>query len=175
MDALRYTTRFRASRRLEDGSRVSLRLLRPGDKPKLQSGLSRLSPESRYRRFHAHRDHFSESELAYLTELDGWNHVALCAIVRGEGVGVARFIRLADDPTSADAAIVIDDAHQGKGLGKILLGHLAAAARERGVASFRCDVLVDNQPMRALLRRLSPEAHERVEGDGLLEVEVPLA
>src|SRR5687767_5865036 len=151
MRRLRYSERFRQTEQLTDGTRVRLRLVQPTDKALFKRGLQRMSPQSRYRRFLAYRDHLSESELVYLTELDHWDHLAIGCTARREGIGVARFIRLADQPDTAEAAIVVVDAYHGKGLGKILLGHLAAAARERGISRFRCDVLVDNTPMRALL------------------------
>jgi GNAT superfamily N-acetyltransferase len=175
MARLRYSPKFRRTELLEDGTRATVRLVQPTDKAFFRRGIGRLSPQSRYRRFLTHRDSFNDSELTYLTELDGWNHLALGALVGGEGAGVARFIRLPDDPGAAEAAIAILDEHHGKGLGKILLDHLAAAARERGISRFRCDVLAENVPMLALLRRLSPGAEEKMSGAGVMQVDVPLA
>ena len=45
------------------------------------------------------------------------------------GVGVARFVRAADDPTVAEAAIAVSDEMQHKGLGRQLTLTLARAAR----------------------------------------------
>ena len=106
---------YREQTRLRDGTHVELRLIRPEDKHLLVEGLERMSPESRFFRFFAHRDHLTPRELAYLTELDYDEHVAIGARTftdegREVGLGVARFIRL-DPPEVAEVAItVIDDA-----------------------------------------------------------------
>ena len=101
--------------RLRDGTPVQLRLVRASDKELVRKGFARLSPESRYLRFFAPKDHLTERELSYLTELDGEHHLAIGAerVPTGadgpEGLGVARFIRLADDPAVAEAAVAVLD------------------------------------------------------------------
>nr|WP_240808051.1 GNAT family N-acetyltransferase [Polyangium spumosum] len=93
----------------------------------------------------------------YLTEVDGSDHVAIIAtadsldLKEEEGVGVARFLRLPEEPDVAEAAVTVIDAYQGKGLGRILLDVISRAARERGIRVFRSTVLVSNAPMRRLL------------------------
>lgn len=142
---------------LGDGARIRLRLLRPGDRDRLREGFERLSPESRYLRFMGSKAELSERELTALTELDGLEHFALGAARLGadgevgEGVGVARFIRHPDDPETAEAAVTVLDALQGRGLGTVLLRRLAAAARERGVRRFAGEILAANEAMWQLL------------------------
>jgi GNAT superfamily N-acetyltransferase len=173
--ARRYTKSFREIASLRDGRRVVLRLLRSGDEALLKAAFERLSPESRYRRFHGVRLELGKEELDYLTNVDGENHFALCAIDRrsGDGLGVARFVRSPQDPTKAEAAFVVtDDVHR-QGLGRLLLTRLAAAARERGVVAFRCTVLGDNDPARRLLSALAPGCSYS-HGGGVVEIDVPL-
>ncbi len=141
--------------RLGDGTPVLLRTVRPDDKPLLARGFERLSPRSRYRRFFAAKAHLTEAELRYLTEVDGVNHVALGALVAGDGVGVARFVRLPGRQDVAEAAVTVADDYQGRGLGRLLLSRLATAARERGIRCFRADVLVENRAMLGLLETLA--------------------
>jgi hypothetical protein len=62
--------------------------------------------------------------------------------------------------------VVLDDA-QGKGLGRLLLHRLVAAALEREITRFRSSVLISNEPMRALIRELAPDAAVTSEGDVL--------
>src|SRR5207245_4362935 len=97
----------------------------------------RLSPTSRYRRFLSAKDHLTDREWRYFTEVDGINHFALGAVRHAdgqeEGLGVARFIRLIDRPTVAEPAVVVADPWQRKGLGRLLLARLVAAASERGI------------------------------------------
>ena len=82
----------------------------------------------------------SESQLRYLTEVDHDDHEALIAFdaATGDGVGVARFVRLEDDPTSAEAAITVIDEWQGRGLGTALCpAARRARSRARGRAVHR--------------------------------------
>jgi len=162
---------------LADGREITLRLVRPEDKDLFVEGLARLSDESRYRRFFTHKTSLSTGELRYLTELDGERHFALGALERDpagatRGVGVARFVRL-QDPHVAEPAVAVVDACQGKGLGKHLLLRLCAAATERGVHTFRAEVLPDNEPILALLRSLSSDVETRWKDD-LLVVDMTL-
>src|SRR6185369_4459759 len=102
------------------------------------------------------------ADLDYLTHLDGERHFALGAITAPDeggglrGLGVARFVRVAARPEAAEPAITVVDEAQGKGLGRLLLARLTAAAVERGVTTFCFEVLASNEPMRALIENLSP-------------------
>lgn len=163
---------------LKDGTPVRLRLVRPGDKPVFLEAWERLSPESRYRRFLSPKRNLSAAELRYLTEVDAENHFALIALHgppgREKGVGVARFVRLPDPPDMAEAAVVVTDDFQGRGLATALSARLLEAALERGLRRVRCEVLAENEPVRRLIRKFAPGAVERPDGRAL-EVEFDLA
>lgn len=146
---------------LRDGTAAVLRLVTPADMEILRRGFERWSQESRYARFFAAKSHLSEEELRYLCDVDQENHVALCAVSdAGIGLGIARFIRLPDDklgaPMTAEAAVAVADEAQGQGLGRILFERLVAAAEERGVERFRCEVLGSNTSMSTLLEKIAP-------------------
>ncbi|HTE50861.1 MAG TPA: GNAT family N-acetyltransferase, partial [Kofleriaceae bacterium] len=117
-------------------------------------------------------------ELRYLTELDHVSHLAIGASCERDGrtvaLGVARFIRLVDRPEVADAAITVVDDAQRLGLGRLLLQRLIAAAAERGIERFTCDVLATNDAMRGLLHSIAPDAIERPDGT-TITIEMPLA
>jgi GNAT superfamily N-acetyltransferase len=146
-----------------------LRPLRPDDKERLRRGFERLSPESRYLRFFAAKQALTDAELRYLTEVDGTTHVAIGAArlepdgSEGDGLGVARFIQLADEPGTAEAAVVVVDEVHGKGLGTLLFDQLVAAAVARGVARFRCDVLGENAAMMEMIEKIAPDRTMSVE------------
>jgi len=99
---------------LADGTPVRLRLIRPEDKELLRAGFNRLSVESRYARFLAPKASLSDDELRYLCDVDHEHHLAITAArddqPDGEatGLGIARFIRLADPPTTADRRDLLD-------------------------------------------------------------------
>ena len=160
---------------LRDGTEVVLRLVQPDDKELLRRGFEGLSAESRYRRFFAAKTELSADELRYLTELDHVRHLAIGASTADgrEGLGVARFIALDHQPGMAEAAVAVVDGVQGKGLGSLLFQRLVAAARERGVLGFRCEVLGSNRGMAELVRTLAPSLSVECEA-GVLRMEFPL-
>lgn len=165
--------------RLNDGTRVAIRPIRPNDKRELSAALRRLSDESVQRRFLAPKARFSQSELRYLTEVDGHDHVALVAErVDGPGgelvVGAARFIRLAEDPETAEMAIVVADALQGRGLGSLLADALAEAALAHGVRRFSATVLSENYAVQRLLSRISKTLERSPHSRGQQELLVEL-
>jgi GNAT superfamily N-acetyltransferase len=172
-----YDEDYREKVVLGDGTRALLRLIRPDDKDLMLEAWERLSPESRYRRFFSAKPSLTGAELRYFTEVDHVDHFAIGATRRRrnkvQALGVARFIRLADRPRVADAAVTVVDDAQGKGLGRILLSRLIAAGLERGIEQFSCDVLADNDGMRGLIRSLVPDVVERSEGR-IVTVVMPL-
>ncbi len=164
---------------LRDGTEVVLRLVVPEDKTLLEAEFKRWSAESRYARFLAPKTTLSPDELRYLTEVDQKDHFALCAVredaATGEriGLGIARFIRLPELHATAEAAIAVADHSQGRGLGKLLFLRLCAAAGERGLERFQCEVLGSNAGMAGLIKTISPERTIEV-GGGVMSIEMAL-
>ena len=143
---------------LTDGTEVLIRSIRPDDKALLVQGMEHLSPESRRARFLTAKPRLTSAELRYLTELDGLDHYALIAVVARRPdrmAGVARYVRWAEDPLAAEAAIVVGDPLQGKGLGRTLGLRLADAARARGVRRFTATMLADNVAAHRLFAAIS--------------------
>lgn len=163
---------------LHRGGEVAIRPIREDDAERLEAAYARLSPESRYRRFLAVKPRLTAEELRYLTDIDGRDHVALIATPVEDPeviIGVGRFVRLQSDPATAEFAIVVDDLHQGEGLGTELLRRLADAAIERGVTCFTATVLADNEPVHRLLRSLSGRFAEQRRDGSVDELTVELA
>jgi RimJ/RimL family protein N-acetyltransferase len=162
---------------LSDGTAVVLRPIEPSDKHELELGLHRLSPESVQRRFLAPKVHFSAAELRYLTEVDGHDHVAIVVereSAPGTVVGVARYVRLDDDPDTAEAAIVVADFLQGKGLGTALAQALANEAVKHGVRRFTALMLGDNRPAQRLMTRLTDRLELHYDGVGAVDAATDL-
>lgn len=152
-----------ASHRLPDGTVAILRLVRPEDKPLFVRAAKEFSPDSMTRRFFGSKRSFSEKELSYLTEVDGFDHLAIVAVRtdeygEGQGLAAARFIRDFAEPTAAEFAIIVGDPWQNCGLGTALLSFLALAASERGVLRFKGDILSDNSQAFRWIDRFAPEA-----------------
>jgi GNAT superfamily N-acetyltransferase len=161
---------------LRDGSRVLIRQIRPTDRDRLSEGLRRLSPDSRYLRFHAEIDELSEEQLDYFTRVDHRDHEALVALDLDHpevpGIGVARYICEPHDPEVAEAAVTVADEYHGRGAGTQLLGALSVRARANGVRVFRNYVLGENQAMLDLFDTLG--ASRQPEAPGLWRVDLEL-
>lgn len=161
--------------RTRDGVKLRVRPISPADKDALATAFERLSPESRYRRFMAPIKHLRTKDLRYLTEIDHHDHEALLAIGPDDAiVGVARCIRLPSRPTSAEAAVTVADAWQGRGVGTELLRRLARRAREEGVGSFTGTCFAENHDVQLLFEELGPHMKSRSDGPGVVEFEVDL-
>lgn len=175
----RYGESYEETVQLSDGQRIQLRPMRPSDKQLLLDGFENLSSDSRYARFMAPKATLSERELRYLTEIDGIDHFAIGAIRRHlvskpEGVGSARFVRLADQPDTAEPAVTVLDSFHGKGLGSIMLQRLIEAAWERDIRWFCTELLAENTASRRMIESLSPEVKFRHVGDGAIIATLPV-
>ncbi|HEY8242393.1 MAG: GNAT family N-acetyltransferase [Vicinamibacteria bacterium] len=162
---------------LDDGREVTLSPLTPAAKPLIAKGIERVSPESSRRRFFTVRRRFSERELDEMTTLDGWNRYAIGATAASPegpvGAAIARFSRAAEDPTSAEVALLVVDDFQHHGLGRILLARIAEAASARGIERFTALVLRDNEPMLSMLRHYAPDLSIADAGEHY-RIDVPL-
>lgn len=161
---------------LRDGTPIEIRRLRPSDAPMLADAFRRLSFESRRLRFMTPKDRLSDAELRYLTEVDGHRHEALAAsdARTGQAIGVARFVRLQDEPEAAEVAVTVTDEWQHRGVGTLLLEALTERARSEGIAEFSALVASDNSPMIELLRRAGGEIQPLASGAGVVEYRTSL-
>lgn len=154
-----YDAHFRAASRLFDGTEILIRSVRPEDAPLLRAGFAGLSPRTRYLRFFAHKSELTDREAVRFASPSS-REFAIGALgapgthVDGMGIGVARFSELEGDVHEAEAAVVVVDAFQGKGVGRRLVHLLAEAARERGLERLRFTALVENVAMAGLLQKV---------------------
>jgi RimJ/RimL family protein N-acetyltransferase len=166
-------------KRLQDGAPILIRPIRADDKRMLEDGLRQLSDESVQRRFLTPKSSFSRSELRYLTEVDGRDHVALVAEDPRQPVrrliAVGRFVRLHDDPQAAEVAIVVADDWHRRGVGSALTDLLAAQARARGIRHFTATMAADNVPAHKLMYKLSSQLERHHSGAGVEELVLHLA
>ena len=114
---------------LSDGSTARLRPIRPEDADEIVALHSRFSERTRYLRYFSPYPRIPQRDLDRFTHVDHHDREAFVAELGGELIAVARYERLGDGSPDAEVAFVVEDAHQGRGLGPALLEYLAAAAR----------------------------------------------
>jgi len=142
-------SRYSAAETLRDGRPIEIRGLTPGDRDALLEAVGRMSDQSIYRRFFSSKTHFTDQEVAFYTDVDFVEHIALVAVLEEAGrpliVGSARYF--VAKPGAAEVAFAVDDAHQGQGIGALLMKHLAAIARQAGLETLFAEVLPGNTAM----------------------------
>ncbi|GAA2772910.1 hypothetical protein GCM10020219_048730 [Nonomuraea dietziae] len=166
-----YPAHWEADVVLADGGTAHVRPIRPADADRLRAFYSRLSAESIYFRYFGPRPKLSDREVAFFTNVDYVDRVALIATIGTEMVAVVRYDRTA--PGEAEVAFLVEDAHQGRGVASVMLEHLAATARERGIETFIADVLPANMKMMGVLRQVGYTAQSRF-ADGVVRMTLDL-
>jgi acyl-CoA synthetase (NDP forming)/GNAT superfamily N-acetyltransferase len=159
-----------------DGRIVHLRPIQPSDADALLDFHQRLSDRTRYLRYFGPYPRIPPRDLERFVTVDHHKRVALIALLGDEIIAVGRYEGLSDpdkpdEPvSSAEVAFVVRDDHQGRGLGSILLEHLAAAARENGLSRFEAEVLVENHAMVRVFREAGYQVR-RAFAEGVLHLE----
>lgn len=165
---MRFDADYEENITLRDGTPCVIRTIRPEDRHVLRRGMERYSADSLYWRFMSVKRELSESELDYLTQVDGYDHFALVAGQNTEagpvGFAVGRFVRIPSRRDEADFALFVGDPYQGLGLGKAMLLRLATAAQERGVKTLVGEMFALNHRMYGLAKSLGLPVSWEVDG-----------
>src|SRR5687768_14915885 len=135
--------------------------------------MDRSSEQTRYYRFFGPMKRLSDKDLHRFTHVDHDNRVAFVILLGDQLVAVGRYDRY-PDTDDAEVAFLVEDAHQRRGLGSVLLEHLAAAARERGITTFVAEVLAQNSKMVRVFQDAGYKA-ERSYEDGVVHLTFPIA
>jgi GNAT superfamily N-acetyltransferase len=151
---------------------ISIREATCADAEPLRRMFYRLSPTSIYHWLSIgapHTPHFAD-RLAAFALGDGITQAAVVAWHGDEIIGVACYV--CADGVKADAAIIVEDAWQGRSLGRQLGLALAQLGSSRGISVVTADILAENQRALKLSRRLLPVAQRdwnqgecHIEGD----------
>ena len=152
---------------LRDGRTAHIRPIQPEDRELLVDFYARVSDQSKYYRFFSPMPELSERDLDRFTQVDHRDRVALILTVAGHMIAVGRYDTVR--PGYAEVAFLVEDKHQGRGIGQLLLEHLAQAGRERGVDEFVAEVLPDNQAMLHTFRDAGYQVKSAFE-DGVMEL-----
>lgn len=152
-----YPAQLESKETLKDGSRCTLRPIRPEDTTALQDFVRNLSARSKRLRFFSTLSELPRHQLARYAQIDYGRDMVIIATCEREGqqiiLGEARYSILFDG-ISCDFAVVIADDMAGKGLGVRIMNRLLDAARGHGLKVVRGQVLADNEPMLGLMEAL---------------------
>jgi L-amino acid N-acyltransferase YncA len=148
---------------LRHGARLVIRPIEASDADALVALHARLSADTIYRRYFGARPHLSPDVVERFTRVDGRARFALVALREAHLVAVARY-EGRPGVSSAELAVVVDDALHHQGVGRLMLERLADVARAAGLEVLVADVLAGNTAMLGLLRTLGLPL--RAESDG---------
>ncbi|HET6151887.1 MAG TPA: GNAT family N-acetyltransferase [Marmoricola sp.] len=143
--ALSWPAHWAADVVLRDGRTAHMRPISPEDGESLVRFYEDVSDQSKYFRFFAPMPRLSERDVQRFTHVDHRDRVAFVLTVAEKILAVASYELIGEG--EAEVAFLVQDAHQGRGIGQLMLEHLGQAARERGVHRFVAEVLPDNQRM----------------------------
>ena len=145
---------YTATERLRDGRTIEIRALHRNEREDMLAAVGRTSVPSLRRRFFAIKRGFSDAETAFFMNIDLEKHVALVALLpkddRPAIVGGGRYVLVNEG--EAELAFLVIDAYQGHGIGRLLLKHLMAIAREKGLRALAAEVLPENAAMLRLFK-----------------------
>jgi acyl-CoA synthetase (NDP forming)/RimJ/RimL family protein N-acetyltransferase len=164
----------RADVLLSDGTAVRLRPIEPADADALVAMHGRFSERTRYLRFFSPYPRIPPRDLARFVNVDHQSREALVVLSGPDMVGVGRYERLGPESPDAEVAFAVEDAFQGRGVGSVLLEHLAAAARETGIVRFVAEVLPANDAMLRVFADAGFEVTRRY-ADGVVHLVFPVA
>lgn len=171
---------WRTTHELRDGSIITIRPIVPEDRTELKRQFDEASAETRYLRFLGAVGDLTDAMLTYLTCVDQKDHIALVATMASpdlkteRGVGVARVIRLENEPEVGEAAITVSDDMHRRGIGSRLAYELERAARVRGIRHIRADVLESNAAMRSILEHAGARRVDASSSPGTIAYDIEL-
>ncbi|GAA1634580.1 GNAT family N-acetyltransferase [Catellatospora bangladeshensis] len=159
---------------LADGATVHLRQITPEDGEAVVAMHSRFSERTRYLRYFSPYPRIPARDLHRFVNVDHVDREAFVVAAGERLVAVGRYERLGEGAHEAEVAFVVEDAYQGRGVGSVLLEHLAAAAAEAGITRFVAEVLPENG---AMLRVFTDAGYEvtRRYADGVVTLTFPVA
>ena len=177
---MNHAREFSVSDVLKDGTRVTIRAIRPNDRNRFLEAFRLLEKDSIYTRFFSPRSDLSAADLDRAVNVDFVREVALVVTTetaRGEIIiASGRYIagEAPNTERSAEVAFVVEEDYQGRGIASRLLAHLAALARGQSLQHFEADVLSQNSPMLAVFKRCGFPMQQRHDG-GVVHLTLELA
>jgi len=161
--------------KLLDGTPVLIRPLKAEDAALYPDCLSEITPEDLRLRYFAAMREVSPELIDKLVHYDPKHAMASIAIEEATGrmLGV---VRLHDDPggENAEFAIIVRSHLKGHGLGWLLMKHMIAYAKEKGLKTVRGQVLAENSTMLLMCAELGFHSIDDPNERGVKQVTLPL-
>ncbi len=156
---------------LRDGTTAIIRITTPEDREALKAFFNRLSPESKRRRFFSFADPGMKVIDSLCDSSDPSSKLTLIVIrtVTGMPTIIATGSYVVQNEQTAEVALTVDDAFQGKGLGTLLLERLALLAVRNGIVRFWAITGIENRQMMEVFRNSGFRLDEKQDG-GYAEV-----
>jgi len=153
---------------LKDGSKVLLRPIKPSDASLKRQLFYSLSKESVTKRYLGSVKAMPLKRVWPHVIVDYENEMSIVGVVEEEGtenpIAIGSYVRI-PNTKMAEISVVVRDDWQNKGLGTLLVKHLAEIAKEKGFESLTAWVLVDNTKMMHIFRKLGYPIKYRIEGN----------
>jgi acetyltransferase len=161
---------------LDSGLRIGLRLTRPSDAPRVRAFLDRLSRETRLKRFFMAMPEVDERSVNHFTFYNPRERIVVAATA--PLAGVEEIVGLADialvETGVAELGVVVDDEHQGMGVGGALIEAVSSLAAAHGATHLRAEMLERNRAMVRVLERLGRTVQTVENGHVLAYTRLPL-
>ncbi len=157
---------------LADGRTAHFRPITPEDADGIDALYSRLSKETIYYRFFAPLPRLAPEMLTRFVTVDYVDRMAFIALEGDDIIAVARYDRI-PGTAEAEVAFLVDDVHQGRGIGGLMLEQLAAIAALNGITDFIAETLPDNRRMLTVFEQAGYRTTERYQ-EGVVEVHFPI-
>ena len=162
-----YPNQYEFHETLKDGTPVLIRPIRPEDAAAHYELVACFSRKTRYFRFFSYKDGLTPEQMVRFTQIDYDREIAIIAEIkdqgRGKTIGVNRLLYYPHNG-EYEFAIVVADAWQGSGVGRLLMEKLIFIARDRGIKSIYGLVLRENTGMLGFARSFGFKVADCEEG-----------
>ncbi|MBF0343495.1 MAG: GNAT family N-acetyltransferase [Nitrospirae bacterium] len=177
-ETTRYQKELETYKTTQKGLEIFLRPVRISDEPLLKDFFYSLSDETLYKRFISVRKDMPHERLQEYMAIDYITKVTVLAVVNEVPfveakeivVGMGQY-EVNPDAHTADAAFVIRDEYQGKGIGFELVSYLTFIAKQQGLLGFTAEVLAHNRAMIKLFEKMDFDTEMHNE-DGLYSLKM---
>lgn len=173
-----YPKKYTEEWRLNDGTPINLRPIRPEDEPLAFELWDALSDETIRYRFFRPIDELTHEDMVRFTNIDYRREMAIVAELNENGekkiTGIGRLV-IDPDADSGQLAVVVGDPWQGQGLGEKLVDSIIGIAKDKGLKSIYVTVLKNNHRMINLCEKFGFKMKETDREDEVLKGVLELA